>query len=32
MNEQLQAILAKAGKSLAAARSLLEQGYPDFAA
>jgi len=32
MNEQLQAILSKAGRSLAAARSLLEQGYPDFAA
>jgi uncharacterized protein (UPF0332 family) len=32
MNEQLQAILEKANKSLAAARSLFEQGYYDFAA
>jgi uncharacterized protein (UPF0332 family) len=31
MNEHIQAILDKAGKSLAAAKSLLELGYLDFA-
>jgi uncharacterized protein (UPF0332 family) len=32
MNAQIQAILDKAQESLAAARVLAEQGYPDFAA